>query len=326
MPGHATAAIAAYPELGAAMPTAGAPLPVSASWGVHTHLFNLEPQLSLSRGRARRSDASSSPSRSFTSAAMKRSRTSGMPRPRCRRAPGSLGLNDPDALQAYFTQRIGRYLAAHGAADHRLGRDSAARTAAGRHRHVVARRLRSAQRRQLAGNDTVLAPRSDAVLRPPAKHAADRTAGPPERHFARGRVPLRAARCDARRRTTAARARRPGRICGPSTCKPKSASQWMALPRAAALAEVGWSAAPRRRWPDFLDRLVPMFARYRAFGLELCGQRVRAGRGDFTQRRRASRVTPVESGAERRRRSSAHSLHARRPRTLRRIDRAMTRP
>ena len=43
--------------------------------------------------------------------------------------------------------------------------------------------------------------------------------------------------------------------------------QWMALPRAAALAEVGWSAAPRRRWTDFLDRLVPMLARYRAFGL-----------------------------------------------------------
>jgi hexosaminidase len=43
--------------------------------------------------------------------------------------------------------------------------------------------------------------------------------------------------------------------------------QWMALPRAAAVAEVGWSAPQRRRWPDFLERLVPMFARYRAFGL-----------------------------------------------------------
>jgi hexosaminidase len=43
--------------------------------------------------------------------------------------------------------------------------------------------------------------------------------------------------------------------------------QWMALPRAAAVAEVGWSAPQRRRWPDFLERLVPMFARYRALGL-----------------------------------------------------------
>jgi hexosaminidase len=43
--------------------------------------------------------------------------------------------------------------------------------------------------------------------------------------------------------------------------------QWMALPRAAALAEVAWSAPERRRWPDFLERLGPMVARYRAFGL-----------------------------------------------------------
>ena len=40
---------------------------------------------------------------------------------------------------------------------------------------------------------------------------------------------------------------------------------WMALPRAAALAEVGWSPQ-QRSWPDFLKRLSSMFARYRAFG------------------------------------------------------------
>jgi hexosaminidase len=39
----------------------------------------------------------------------------------------------------------------------------------------------------------------------------------------------------------------------------------MALPRAAALAEVAWSE--QHDWPDFLERLVPMFERYRAAGL-----------------------------------------------------------
>jgi len=43
--------------------------------------------------------------------------------------------------------------------------------------------------------------------------------------------------------------------------------EWMALPRAAALAEVGWSP-PQRSWPDFLKRLLSMSARYRAFGLD----------------------------------------------------------
>jgi hexosaminidase len=41
MPGHAQAAIAAYPELGAI--DSHPSLPVSANWGVHSHLFNLEP-------------------------------------------------------------------------------------------------------------------------------------------------------------------------------------------------------------------------------------------------------------------------------------------
>ncbi|HMI36045.1 MAG TPA: beta-N-acetylhexosaminidase, partial [Steroidobacteraceae bacterium] len=40
MPGHAQAAIAAYPELGS---TDASPPPVSARWGVHTYLYNLEP-------------------------------------------------------------------------------------------------------------------------------------------------------------------------------------------------------------------------------------------------------------------------------------------
>ncbi len=39
MPGHAQAAIAAYPALG----VGDLPLAVSARWGVHTHLFNFEP-------------------------------------------------------------------------------------------------------------------------------------------------------------------------------------------------------------------------------------------------------------------------------------------
>jgi hexosaminidase len=43
--------------------------------------------------------------------------------------------------------------------------------------------------------------------------------------------------------------------------------EWMALPRAAAVAEVGWTAKERRSWEEFTRRLVPMFARYRALGL-----------------------------------------------------------
>ncbi len=43
--------------------------------------------------------------------------------------------------------------------------------------------------------------------------------------------------------------------------------QWMAWPRAAAVAELGWSAPERRNWRDFLRRLTPMFGRYTALGI-----------------------------------------------------------
>ncbi len=41
----------------------------------------------------------------------------------------------------------------------------------------------------------------------------------------------------------------------------------MALPRAAALAEIGWTTARRRDWADFVTRLPAQLARYRRLGL-----------------------------------------------------------
>jgi hexosaminidase len=42
----------------------------------------------------------------------------------------------------------------------------------------------------------------------------------------------------------------------------------MALPRAAAVAESGWTATPLRDWANFESRLPAQFARYRALGLD----------------------------------------------------------
>ena len=43
--------------------------------------------------------------------------------------------------------------------------------------------------------------------------------------------------------------------------------EFMAWPRGAAVAEVGWSPRERRDWPGFLQRLVPQFRRYQALGV-----------------------------------------------------------
>jgi hexosaminidase len=42
---------------------------------------------------------------------------------------------------------------------------------------------------------------------------------------------------------------------------------WMAFPRAAAIAELGWSKPERREWRDFERRISALFARYDALGI-----------------------------------------------------------
>jgi len=42
---------------------------------------------------------------------------------------------------------------------------------------------------------------------------------------------------------------------------------YMAFPRAAAVAEIGWSARDLRDWPDFARRVAASFARYEALGM-----------------------------------------------------------
>jgi hexosaminidase len=52
-----------------------------------------------------------------------------------------------------------------------------------------------------------------------------------------------------------------------STDGNEEAVELMTFPRAAALAEVGWTPSAELRWPDFQPRMVAMLGRYSRFGL-----------------------------------------------------------
>lgn len=69
----------------------------------------------------------------------------------------------------------------------------------------------------------------------------------------------------------------------------------MALPRAAAVSESGWTAAPLRDWTNFESRLPAQFARYRTLGLDVdegaVGVAIRGRRdGDTVRVRLASQT------------------------------------
>lgn len=52
-----------------------------------------------------------------------------------------------------------------------------------------------------------------------------------------------------------------------STDGNEEAVELMTFPRAAALAEVGWTPSAEMRWPDFQPRMVPMLGRYSRLGV-----------------------------------------------------------
>jgi hexosaminidase len=263
MPGHAQAALAAYPELGAidSHPT----LPVSANWGVHSHLFNLEPstfeflqgvldevmQLFPSRYLHIGGDETVEDEWNASAGVQARARL--------------LGISDANALQTYFTQKISGYLSAKGR--RAVGWDEIMQPGLGADAVVMSwHGASAAHAAAIKGNDAVLAPdpmlyfdhrQSPLATEPPGRLAVisledvyrfephdPQLTEVQQRHILGLQADLWTEHIKTGRRV-----------------------EWMALPRAAALAEVGWSPAPRS-WPDFLRRLVSMSARYRAFGLD----------------------------------------------------------
>jgi hexosaminidase len=260
MPGHAQAAIAAYPEFGAA----GRPLQVSANWGVHSHLFNLEPQTFKFLEDVLDEVMRLFPSRYVHVGGDEAVKDEWNASAQVQARAHELGIQNAEALQAYFTQRIGRYLAAHGR--RLVGWDEILTPGLPTDAIVMSwRGVSGAHDAVLAGNDTVLTPQPTLYF---DRRQSTLATEPP------GRLELASLedvyRFDPSDLTMSAAQRK--HILGVQAniwtehIATDRRVEWMALPRAAALAEVGWSTPPRR-WPDFLARLVPMLARYRAFGL-----------------------------------------------------------
>jgi hexosaminidase len=262
MPGHAQAAIAAYPELSSldAKPN----LPVSNKWGVHSHLFNLEPstfefienvlgevlQLFPSHFIHIGGDEAVKDEWNASAAVQARAR--------------ELDIHDAAALQTYFTQKIAQYLTAHGRRT--VGWDEIMQPGLAADAVVMSwHGAAGAHAAAIRGNDSVLAP--DPALYFDHRQSS-LPAEPPGRldvlslEDVYGFEPHDPQLTDAQRR----------HILGVQAnlwtehMQTEQRVEWMALPRAAAVAEIGWSAQTRS-WPDFLERLSSMSDRYRIFDL-----------------------------------------------------------
>src|SRR5436190_10493287 len=111
LPGHAAAALAAYPEFAA---SADPPKAVPADWGIYDDVYGVDDKTFGFLEDVLREVMDVFPSRYIHVGGDEVQATQWAASPAARARMAELGITEPKALQHYFTSRIGAYLAAHG--------------------------------------------------------------------------------------------------------------------------------------------------------------------------------------------------------------------
>ena len=271
MPGHATATIVPYPELGV---DGRAPAAVPADWGIYPNLFNVEDATFAFLEDVLREVMELFPGRFIHVGGDEAVKDQWKSSPQVQQRMRERGIADEHALQSWFVQRIGRFLAANGR--RLIGWDEILEGGLAPDATVMSwRGIGGALDAAAAGHDAVLSPWP--VLYFDNRQGAG-VAEPP----GRGRIidletvyrfdPMPSALPPEQRR----------HILGlqgnlwTEHIRTEDRLQWMAFPRAAAVAEVGWSPAERLDYADFHRRLERARGWYDAIGLEAADTSVRA--------------------------------------------------
>jgi hexosaminidase len=262
MPGHATAAIVAYPRLGV---MEHAPAAVPADWGIYPNLYNvddgtfdfledvLDEVMALFPGKYLHLGGDEA----------RKDQWQGSPRVQARMR--ELHVADEKALQSYFIQRIEKYVNAHGRQV--IGWDEILEGGIAQNATVMSwRGLEGAVSAVGAGHDTVLSPWPTLYFDNRQGTGSDEPPG-------RGKVISLRDVYDFEPMPPGIAANQRQHILGLQAniwtehIRTEARLAYMTFPRAAAVAEVGWSAAEQHDWNSFLRRLPSEFARYQALGL-----------------------------------------------------------
>jgi hexosaminidase len=261
MPGHATAAIVAYPRLGA---TDHPPTVVPSDWGIYTNVYSLEDSTFAFLEDVLDEVMALFPGPYIHVGGDEVEREQWRESPRARQRLAELGIDDSKA-QAYFTQRIGRFLQSRGR--RMVGWDEILEPGLSMGAVVMSwRGIEGAVAAANKGHDTVLAAH-------PTLYFDNRQSASPQEPPGRGRVvslkdvyafePLPPAiNAEAARHVLGVQAN-----LWTEHIRTEERVAWMAFPRAAAVAELGWSQPDRRGWDDFQRRLASLQSRYKSVGL-----------------------------------------------------------
>ena len=261
VPGHATAAIAAYPELG----VTGAQLPVSSERGIHSNLFNVEEDTLVFLEHVFDEVVDLFPGRYIHVGGDEAVKDQWKASPRVQQRMRELGLADEAALQSWFIRRLDRFLTGKGR--QLIGWDEILEGGLPPAATVMSwRGTEGGIEAARQGHDVVMSPTSDLYLDYLQTSSPNEPAGRPKTNTLQtfyAFEPVSAALEPGQRQ----------HILG------LQANMWTGdtrtfagvehntFPRLAAVAETGWTPAANKHFDDFIARLPAQLQRYRALGI-----------------------------------------------------------
>jgi hexosaminidase len=281
MPGHAVAALLAYPELSAGPPP---PRSVQSDWGILPYAYGVDDKVFAFLDKVLGQVIALFPSRVIAIGGDEVPLDIWKASPAVQARMKALGIADEAALQNYFIGRIDAWLAAHGRRP--VGWEEILKGGPLPPAAVVTswQGAGSALTAARAGHDVVLATaptlyfdnRQGALASEPPgrgpvvslKDVYDLDPGAPPMPMpptpaSAGAPPPPAAFGDAERAHILGLQ---GNLWSEHIATEDRMAAMM-FPRAAAVAEAGWTAQAQRSWPDFLARMPAEFARFSRLGL-----------------------------------------------------------
>jgi hexosaminidase len=274
MPGHATAAVVAYPRLGSVVP---APAAVPSDWGVYSNLYNVDDSTFEFLENVLCEVVQLFPGKYVHIGGDEAVKDQWKASPHIQQRMRELGVSNEEALQRYFVERMGRFLSAH----HRrlIGWDEILEGAVAGNQ-TIPRDAMIMSWRGIDGALAAVAAGHDAILSPSPTLYFDNRQSASDTQPGRGNVvsledvyrfdPMPASLPpDQRQHILGVQAN-----IWTEHIRTEDRVEYMTFPRAAALAEVGWSAAlagrsvaARSNWDGFGARLRSQMERYEMLGI-----------------------------------------------------------